>query len=187
MEIVGLRSQGHSMLDCYKNMQGDRDLGAFGIGYCALFGVAVAGYNVCHVVVALLGLLICHPICKFNWFSPLAYLELLGGFCYVGHCVGRAFGKCFVFLSLEMAQSMTVAARAQVHERTRGALKYFEASITIVVGGVDINMELLDSLRRFIEDHCIVGFCVVERGGALTHKHFQMTVKGNINKLTCFK
>ena len=46
---------------------------------------------------------------------------------------------------------------------------------------MDVDIKLLVSLRRFIEDHCIVGFYVVERGGALTHKHFQMAVKGNVN------
>lgn len=41
----------------------------------------------------------------------------------------------------------------------------------------------LVSLGRFVEGHCIVGLCFVERGGALTHKHFQMVVKGNFTNL----
>ena len=31
---------------------------------------------------------------------------------------------------------------------------------------------MLVDLRRFIEEHCIVGLSFVERGGALAHKHF---------------
>jgi hypothetical protein len=41
----------------------------------------------------------------------------------------------------------------------------------------------LVGLRRFVEGHCIFGLCFVERGGALTHKHFQITVKGNFTNL----
>ena len=49
-----------------------------------------------------------------------------------------------------------------------------------MVGGTDINIRLLVNLRRFIEEECISGLCSVERGGALTHKHFQMMVKKNL-------
>lgn len=47
-------------------------------------------------------------------------------------------------------------ARAQGHQRTHVALKYFEALITIVV---DIDIALLVNLRRFIEEHCIARLC----------------------------
>ena len=46
----------------------------------------------------------------------------------------------------------------------------------------------LVNLRRFVEEHSIVGLCSVERGGALTHKHFQiMVVKRNSTSLPMFK
>lgn len=51
------------------------------------------------------------------------------------------------------------------------------------MGGVDVDIVLLMNLRRLIEDHCIARLCFVERGGALTHKHFQMMVKGNFSSL----
>lgn len=65
-------------------------------------------------------------------------------------------------------------ACVQGRECTRVALKYFEASITIAVGGVDIDIRLLVNMKWFIEEHCIA----VKRGGALTHKHFQMVLEG---------
>lgn len=103
-------------------------------------------------------------------------------FVTLGIVLGELLVDVLFVSSLEMAQSKGVAARAQeAQEHTWEALKYFEASITIAVGGVDVDIKLLISLRMFIEDHCIVGFCVVERGGALTHKHLQMAVKGNGN------
>ena len=38
-------------------------------------------------------------------------------------------------------------------------------------------------LKRFIEDQSIVGTCLIERGGALMHKHFQMVMKGKFTSL----
>lgn len=63
-------------------------------------------------------------------------------------------------------------------EQTRACSKYIKASATIVVGGMDVDVVLLVNLRRFIEEHYIASLCFVERGGALTHKHFQLVVKG---------
>ena len=51
------------------------------------------------------------------------------------------------------------------------AFEYFEVSVAIAVGGTNIDIDLLVSLRRFIEEECIVGLCFVERGGALMHTH----------------
>lgn len=76
------------------------------------------------------------------------------------------------FVRFEMPLRMRVAACAHVHERTHATLKYFASSVTIAVGGNGIDVTLLLNLRRFIEEHCIAGLCVVKRGGALSHKHF---------------
>lgn len=46
---------------------------------------------------------------------------------------------------------------------------------------VDINVSLFVNLGGFIEENCIVELCLVERGGALMHKYFQMVVNGNIS------
>lgn len=51
------------------------------------------------------------------------------------------------------------------------AFEYFEASVAIAIGGTNIDIDLLMSLRRFIEEKCIVGLCFVERGGTLMHTH----------------
>ena len=51
------------------------------------------------------------------------------------------------------------------------------------MGGMDIDVGLLGNLKRFIEDECMVGLCLMEQGSALTNKHFQMVVKGNFSSL----
>ena len=89
-----------------------------------------------------------------------------------------------VFFNLfPMALRMQTLVHSQGQERTHVCLKYIKALVTIVMGGVDVDVGLLVNLRRFIEDHCFAGLCSVERGGALTHKHFQMMVKGNFTSL----
>jgi hypothetical protein len=42
-------------------------------------------------------------------------------------------------------------------------------------------MRLLVNLRKIIEENCIASLCLVERGGVLVHKRFQMVVKGNFS------
>jgi hypothetical protein len=67
----------------------------------------------------------------------------------------------------------------------RSSLKCFEASVTIAVGGMDIDVGLFVNLRAFIEDECTVGLCSVEfSGGVWMHKYFQMVVKGNFCSLS---
>lgn len=55
--------------------------------------------------------------------------------------------------------------------------------VTIVVEGVDVGIAYSVNLKHFIEEECIARLCLVENGGALTHKHFQMVVKGNFSRL----
>ena len=49
------------------------------------------------------------------------------------------------------------------------------------MGGMIICITTFVNLKRFIEEHCIVGLCSME-GGGLTHKHFQV-VKGDFSSL----
>jgi hypothetical protein len=63
------------------------------------------------------------------------------------------------------------------------SLKYFEVFVTIVVAGIDIDITLLVKLRKFIEEECMAELCSMERGGGLTHEHFQMVMKGNFSSL----
>lgn len=53
----------------------------------------------------------------------------------------------------------------------------------IAMGGMDVDIGLLVNLTKFIEDECIARLCSMGRGGALTHKHFQMVLKGNFTSL----
>ena len=77
-----------------------------------------------------------------------------------------------------VAPRIIALAFSQGQERTRAFLKYIEASVAIDVGGIHVDIVLLVNLRRFIEEHCIAGLSSMERGGALTHKHFQMMAGG---------
>lgn len=83
----------------------------------------------------------------------------------------------------EMSPRMRELVHSQAQKRTRSSLKYFEAHVTIAVGGMDIDIGLLVKSRKFIMDECMAGLCSVECGGALTCKHFQMVVKGNFSSL----
>ena len=67
--------------------------------------------------------------------------------------------------------------------RTCASLNNIEALVTIVVGGLDVDIAVLVKMKRFIEEQCIVGLRSMERGGVLTHKHLQMMVKDNFVSL----
>ena len=51
------------------------------------------------------------------------------------------------------------------------------------MGEMDVDIATLVKLKRFIEEQCNVGLWSIERVGALTHKHFQMVVKGDLASL----
>lgn len=78
-------------------------------------------------------------------------------------------------------------ALAQSQERTRTSSKKIEATMTIAMGGMDVDIALLVKLKWFIEEQCIAGLCSVKIRGALTHKHLQMVVKGNFVSLPVLK
>ena len=79
----------------------------------------------------------------------------------------------FVLHFVAMAPRMHALAQSQGQEQTQLSLKHFEAFVTIVVGGIDIDIDI-----AFLEE-CMAGLCSMEWVGALTHKHFQMVMKGN--------
>ena len=64
-----------------------------------------------------------------------------------------------------VAMPLRMRALAHLHakERTHACLKYIKALVTIVVGGVDIDVGLLVNLKRFLEENCIASLCLVER------------------------
>lgn len=52
-----------------------------------------------------------------------------------------------------------------------------ELSITVGVGGADIDVGLLSRMDAFLYSCSLAGVCFVERGGALLHLDFQMVVR----------
>jgi hypothetical protein len=72
---------------------------------------------------------------------------------------------------------------SQVQERSCACLEYFEALVTIAMEGVDVDIRLLVKMKNFIEEQCAARMCLIERGGALMHMHFQMAMKGNFTSL----
>ncbi|KAI5058995.1 hypothetical protein GOP47_0025314 [Adiantum capillus-veneris] len=60
---------------------------------------------------------------------------------------------------------------------SRHPKRLFELSITISVGGVDIDSGLLPVLKEFLEKETIAGMCSIEHGRNVFHLHFQMVVR----------
>ncbi|MCO5572801.1 hypothetical protein L7F22_026560 [Adiantum nelumboides] len=56
-------------------------------------------------------------------------------------------------------------------------LKMFELSITVSMGGEDIDLDLFPKVKTFLEEECVARLCSVERGGIVFHLHFQMVVR----------
>lgn len=82
-----------------------------------------------------------------------------------------------------MAPRKGMLARLQGREQTLSSFKYLKASVTIVMGGIDIDIALPMKLRKFIEENWMAWFCSVEQGGAWTHKHFEIVVRGTFSSL----
>jgi hypothetical protein len=57
--------------------------------------------------------------------------------------------------------------------------------ITVAIGDMDIDIGVLVKLRKFIEEESMVSLCFVDCGTALTHKYFQMVMKGKFVVFEC--
>ncbi|MCO5549477.1 hypothetical protein L7F22_002948 [Adiantum nelumboides] len=55
--------------------------------------------------------------------------------------------------------------------------KVMEASVTISVGGGDVDVGLLACMQEFLEKKTLAGICSVEHGRTLLHLHLQMVVR----------
>jgi hypothetical protein len=55
--------------------------------------------------------------------------------------------------------------------------KLLEVNITISVWCFDIPTKMLIIMEKFIKDRCVLGLCVLERGGSLSKFHFQMVCR----------
>lgn len=75
--------------------------------------------------------------------------------------------SCFVYVlcSCEMPSKMRAMAHTQPQDWTRVSLKYFNAFVNIVVWEVDVDIKQLVKKANFIDIHCVIGLCSVERIG----------------------
>ncbi|MCO5570324.1 hypothetical protein L7F22_024043 [Adiantum nelumboides] len=56
-------------------------------------------------------------------------------------------------------------------------LRVMEVSVTVSVGGADIDYQLLGEIGEFLKKETIAGICSLERGGSAFNLHFQMVVR----------
>lgn len=57
------------------------------------------------------------------------------------------------------------------------SLYTFELSITVSIGGQDIDKSLISNVNAFIQENTLAGKCSLERGGAAFHLHMQMVIR----------
>ncbi len=55
--------------------------------------------------------------------------------------------------------------------------KYTKTSITIEIGGLNIDSQCIFLMYEFWKSSCIFGLCILEQGGSLCHLHLQMVCK----------
>ncbi|KAI5075760.1 hypothetical protein GOP47_0009836 [Adiantum capillus-veneris] len=70
----------------------------------------------------------------------------------------------------------SLAARSGRSEKPKSS-RLMEVSVTVSVGGCDIDVALLASMHAFLERDTAAGLCALERGGTLFHLHFQMVMR----------
>ncbi|MCO5583934.1 hypothetical protein L7F22_037852 [Adiantum nelumboides] len=58
-----------------------------------------------------------------------------------------------------------------------GSGRVIEASVTVSIGGSDIDVGLLSRMEEFLRNETCAGLCAVERGGIAFNLHFQMVVR----------
>jgi hypothetical protein len=61
---------------------------------------------------------------------------------------------------------LKVFARNKGKKKLKKDEKLLEVSITISAGCCDIPTKMLAIMEKFIEDKCVSGLCVLERGGS---------------------
>ncbi|KAI5076075.1 hypothetical protein GOP47_0008140 [Adiantum capillus-veneris] len=71
-----------------------------------------------------------------------------------------------------------ISEEEKMARRERGKpKKMLELSVTVSIGGSDIDVALFPRLKMFLEEEAIAGMCSIERGGTVFHLHFQMVVR----------
>ncbi|MCO5565039.1 hypothetical protein L7F22_018709 [Adiantum nelumboides] len=86
-----------------------------------------------------------------------------------------------------MAKLKAAAARLKANKdarsigkqqnREENRQKIMEVSVTVSMGGGDIDIALLGSIQEFLEKETLAWNCSIERGGTLLHVHLQMVLR----------
>ncbi|MCO5575907.1 hypothetical protein L7F22_029714 [Adiantum nelumboides] len=91
---------------------------------------------------------------------------------------------CFVaFAAPKLKKEAQAAADSRRRKRRRerddgdGPGRVIEASVTVSIGGSDIDVGLLPRMEEFLRNETCAGLCAVERGGIAFNLHFQMVVR----------
>ncbi|MCO5586795.1 hypothetical protein L7F22_040737 [Adiantum nelumboides] len=95
-------------------------------------------------------------------------------------------GSCWcsiAFVAPKLKKEARATADNRRHKRQReredgdGPGRVIEASVTVSVGGCDVDVGLLPCMEEFLCKETCAGLCVVERGGIAFNVHFQMVVR----------
>lgn len=69
------------------------------------------------------------------------------------------------------------AGKQKPVKKNKVELKTIELSITVfVVGGGDVDRELLPKVQKILEERTLAGKCSLEKGGTCFHLHLQMVI-----------
>ena len=78
--------------------------------------------------------------------------------------LGCFLWRCFMVIGFWVEVFFVGCWDALENEHTCSSLKYVEAFVTIAVGAWTLAWDCWWILRRFVEDHCLVRLCSIERG-----------------------
>jgi hypothetical protein len=96
---------------------------------------------------------------------------------------GWGLQLCFDLFVLYKIEYLKDAAREPGASKMKDSEKLLVASVTIVVGGSDVDPNLLSKMEVFIKKECVASLCALERSRTFLHLHMQMGVKFHISNL----
>ncbi|MCO5582557.1 hypothetical protein L7F22_036454 [Adiantum nelumboides] len=146
-------------------------------GYVALSN-AQHDLSVCALNAAFHQVLITSTVALFQQLSLLSWLSSRLFMCSMTRLKGATHEKAAENVarpSREKAiENVARPSRARGRTKLEKTQKFMEASVTIRVGGGDVDVALLACMQEFLEKETLAGICFVERGGTLLHLHLQM-------------
>ena len=81
---------------------------------------------------------------------------------------------------LRLKKTQEIGGRPKYQGKCRKVLNpcsVFELSITVLIGGGDVNCWLLENINHFMVEKMLARKCLLERGGVTYHLHFQMVAQ----------